>query len=82
MSKTSKQLALERLSDPEQMAKDHEQFEVWLRGETDEPPECMKIRDTDKIDETDRIPDNHPFKSMCGVALDQCIQKEKKKKKQ
>ncbi len=30
--------------DADKIAKDHEQFEAWLRGETDDPPEIMKIK--------------------------------------
>jgi hypothetical protein len=83
MFKTRKQLADERLSDPEQMKRDHKQFEKWIRGEVDEPPECIKIKDDDIIPEnTDRVPENHPFKSMCGVALDQYIRKVTKKRNQ
>lgn len=81
MSKT-KQRAKERLADPVRMEADHKQFEAWLRGEVNEPPECMKIKDSDKIQEiTDSVPDNHPFKDLCGAALDQYIKKVRKKHK-
>ena len=67
------------LIDADKMAKDHEQLEAFIRGETDEPPEIMKIKDSDILETQDNVPENHPFKSMCGVALEQYIKKVRKK---
>lgn len=68
--------------DADKAAKDHKQFEKWIRGETDEPPECMKIKDTDVLPEVTPEQERaiEPFKKagLLGLAWKQEAKKKKK----